>query len=117
MVHQAKSISTSPNCPMADHTFADDQYVGYRIGNEVNRHKALGLGIYSNFRDHDIRVFTAVAHPQIHGIEMRNICRVKLDHMRSINTVVNAMGPGPTSDSERGHPYRCSNEICSEANN
>ncbi|EJK75402.1 hypothetical protein THAOC_02875 [Thalassiosira oceanica] len=75
----------------ADETFATDGRVGYRIGLNVTRHAAYGLGIYSNFRDHDVRVPTAINHPGIlpreqeagdgGGIELRNVFTVKLDNM------------------------------------
>ena len=78
----------------------------------MTNHKAVGLGIYSNFRDHDIVVKTGIAHPAGEGIEMRNLFTVKLDNKGKINSVVNGRGPGPDDDTERGHPYRCVNQTC-----
>ena len=75
-------------------------------------HRASGLGIYSNFRDHDIEVSTAVVHPTNESIHMKNIFTVKLDNMGKINSVVNNLGSGPATDKERGVPHRCSDETC-----
>lgn len=96
----------------ADQSFADNKFLGYKVGDSVTKHKAKGLGIYSNFRDHDVEVWTAVEHPPNDGIEMTNLFTVKLDNMGKINSVVNGLGPGPTSDDERGIPRRCVNNSC-----
>lgn len=98
----------------ADHSFADKNFVGYKVGPKAENHKAVGLGIYSNFRDHDIDVWTGLVHPPNDGIQMKNIFTVKLDNVGKISSVVNGRGPGPTIDTERGHPYRCSDETCLE---
>mmetsp|Transcript_25388 Transcript_25388/g.45823 ORF Transcript_25388/g.45823 Transcript_25388/m.45823 type:complete len:296 (-) Transcript_25388:275-1162(-) len=99
-----------------DHSFADNKFAGYRVGPNVQNHKAVGLGIYSNFRDYDVEVGTAVVHPAedigSRGIQLRNIFTVKLDNKGKISSIVNGRGPGPTVDSKNGHPYRCLNETC-----
>jgi len=95
-----------------DETFAISNYVGYRVGTDVKRHSAYGLGIYSNFRDFDVEVDTAVIHPEISGIHLRNIFTVKLDNQGMIKTVVNNRGPGPGTDPQRGRPFRCLDEKC-----
>eukprot|EP00580_Thalassiosira_gravida_P018952 CAMPEP_0201662778 /NCGR_PEP_ID=MMETSP0494-20130426/4782_1 /ASSEMBLY_ACC=CAM_ASM_000839 /TAXON_ID=420259 /ORGANISM="Thalassiosira gravida, Strain GMp14c1" /LENGTH=847 /DNA_ID=CAMNT_0048141231 /DNA_START=69 /DNA_END=2612 /DNA_ORIENTATION=+ len=100
-----------------DHSYADNKFAGYRVGPNVENHKAVGLGIYSNFRDYDVKVGTAVVHPAngygSRGIQLRNMFTVKLDNKGKIGSIVNGRGPGPTVDSEKGHPYRCLNETCS----
>ena len=97
----------------ADQTFADNRFVGYKIGSNVQNHKAKGLGIYSNFRDHDVKTWTAIEHPVSNGIEMSNIFTVKLDNQGQINTIINGYGPGPTSDdTPYGTPLRCSDNNC-----
>lgn len=99
-----------------DQSFGDNNYVGYRVGSYVTSHKAAGLGIYSNFRDYDVKVETAVVHPQTYGINMTNLFTVKLDNQGVIRSIVNGRGYGPTTETERGHPFRCSDEICSNQN-
>ena len=99
-----------------DNTFAENSFVGYRVGPQVTKHKAIGLGIYSNFRDHNVKVATAVVHPSNDGIQMKNIFTVKLDNQGQINSIVNGRGSGPKNDTERGHPFRCSDELCSNKN-
>ena len=109
----------------ADETFAADGRAGYRIGPGVTSHEASGLGIYSNFRDHDVRVPTAVVHPEVPpgggeggggrgGIELRNVFTVKLDNMGGIESVVNGRGPGATDETPRGVPLRCGDGGCGE---
>ena len=71
-----------------------------------------GIGIYSNFRDHDVTVETAVVHPETNGLVMKNIFTVKLDNMGKIASIVNGRGPGPTPDLGRGVPLRCVNSSC-----
>lgn len=112
----------------ADETFAADGRAGYRIGPDVTRHDASGLGIYSNFRDHDVRVPAAVVHPEAHpggaggeggggrrgGIELRDVFTVRLDNMGGIESVVNGRGPGATDGTPRGVPLRCVDGGCGE---
>ena len=98
----------------ADQTFSEHKFVGYRVGPGVAKHKAIGLGVYSNFRDHSVLVESAMVHPETDGINLRNIFTVKLDNQGAIRSVVNGRGPGPArNDSERGRPYRCSDQTCS----
>lgn len=100
----------------ADHSFADGRFDGYKVGPSAMNHKAIGLGIYSNFRDHDIDVATGVQvlNSLNDGIQMKNIFTVKLDNMGKISSVVNGHGSGPMSDTERGVPHRCSDLTCGE---
>ena len=100
----------------ADRYYSDNHFVGYRVGSNVQRHKASGLGIYSNFRDFNVDVMTAVEYPSnsTDEIKMKNIFTVQLDHKGKISSVVNGRGPGPTLDSKQRHPFRCINEVCSK---
>ena len=45
-----------------DATFASN---GYRIHSNVTHHSAGGLGAYSNFRDFEVPVDTAIIHPDL----------------------------------------------------
>ena len=91
----------------ADASFAARGFVGYRVDPDVARHAAAGVGVYSNFRDHDVRAGTAVAHPVAEGVAMRHMFTVKLDNLGGIKSVANGRGPGPTEDTPRGTPLRC----------
>ena len=90
----------------ADSSFTDNGYVGYRV--ESTYHKAMGLGIYSNFRDHDIDVKTAIQVPNHHsdGFQMMNMFTVKLDNMGKISSVVNGK---QHADTGNGIIHRCIN--------
>jgi hypothetical protein len=90
----------------ADSSFADMGYVGYRVAS--THHKAMGLGIYSNFRDHDIDVKSAIQVPNqnIDDIQMSNMFTVKLDNMGKISSVVNGK---QQADTGNGIIQRCTN--------
>jgi hypothetical protein len=89
----------------ADSSFADMGYVGYRVAS--THHKAMGLGIYSNFRDHDINVTSAIQTNQnINDIHMSNMFTVKLDNMGKIISVVNGK---QQADTGNGIIQRCTN--------
>lgn len=75
--------------------YADKSFVGYRVGLNVKSHTAMGLGVYSNFRDFDVKVATAIYHPDSVRITMKNIFTVYLDNRGKISTVVDGKGPGP----------------------
>jgi len=85
--------------------FADNGFVGYKIHEDVVRHDAQGLGIYSNFRDYNVESVTAIKHPigDNVAIKIKNPFTVKLGNQGMIRTVVNGMGPGP-----QGFPFRIS---------
>ena len=89
-----------------DQSYADKSFVGYRVGSDVESHTARGVGIYSNFRDFDVNVATAISLPESDGIVMNNLFTVYLDNQGKINSVVNGKGPGPASVSDRGRPFR-----------
>mmetsp|Transcript_14260 Transcript_14260/g.20249 ORF Transcript_14260/g.20249 Transcript_14260/m.20249 type:complete len:733 (+) Transcript_14260:25-2223(+) len=91
-----------------DQSYADKLFVGYRVGSDVVSHTARGIGVYSNFRDFDVNVATAISHPESDGIAMSNLFTVYLDNLGKINSVVNGKGPSPDSVSDRGIPFRCS---------
>ena len=71
-----------------------------------------GVGVYSNFRDHDVNVSTAVIIPEGSGVTITNIFTVKLDNMGKICSILNGRGPGPTPDTGRGVPLRCFKSEC-----
>lgn len=73
---------------------------------ESTHHKAMGLGIYSNFRDHDIDVKTAIQVPKETSIQMMNMFTVKLNNMGKISSVVNGK---QQADTGNGIIQRCTN--------
>lgn len=99
-----------------DASFAENDFVGYRVGEQVRDHRAAGVGVYSNFRDFNVRSRAAVAHPEgENGIVLRNLFTVKLDNRGEISSVVNGKGPGPTPATPPGTPLRCEDERCDTA--
>jgi len=47
-----------------DSSYGEAGYVGYRVGDNVISHQALGVGVYHFFRDADVEVATAIAVPE-----------------------------------------------------
>jgi hypothetical protein len=44
--------------------FGKQNYVGYLVDSKVQNHVLGGAGVYSNFRDHNVLVKTAIQHPK-----------------------------------------------------
>jgi hypothetical protein len=73
--------------------FADAEYRGYRIGNDVTEHTLVAPGIYSNFRHAAVHVRTAIQHPPNQpGIHVVHPFTVRLDNQGSIRSIVNGIG-------------------------
>jgi len=71
-------------------TFGRERYLGYKVDDAVMTHDVGGIGVYSNFRDHDVTVDTAIYHPRPHQVV--NPFIVKLDNGGVIRTVMNNRG-------------------------
>ncbi|KAL9189663.1 hypothetical protein ACHAXT_009338 [Thalassiosira profunda] len=83
-----------------DQDFGTRNYVGFRATGKA--HKLGGAGVYSNFRDHNVIVKTAIVHPDAFN-EQRvvNPFIVHLNNQGRIMTVVSdgtALGGGPVFD-------------------
>jgi hypothetical protein len=77
-------------------------FVGYRVLEGADNHVAKGIGIYSNFRDHDdVVVDTAVMHHASKG-RYENVFTVRLDGKCGIRSIINRTGQ---STDEQGHAY------------
>jgi hypothetical protein len=83
-------------------SFGDKDFTGYLITDSVQNHKLAGAGIYSNFRNEEVRVKTAIRHPQT-DIECINPFTVRLDNNGCIESIVNGLGNAAT---DQGIPCR-----------
>ena len=83
--------------------FGKKNYTGYYVSDIVSSHDAMGVGVYSNFRDYTVEVSTAIRHPKKNGINFVNPFTVLLDNHGSIQSVVNGYGNKTT---EKGVPTR-----------
>jgi hypothetical protein len=85
------------------HEFSRANHLGYLVEDNVKVHHAAGVGIYSNFRDHDVHVEMAIKHPKSKFIKIDHPFTVKLDNTGVIRSLVNGVGPAAT---EKGIPTR-----------
>ena len=83
--------------------FKDAEFRGYMIGETVKEHEVHAPGIYSNFRNDDVFVSTAIEHPESPSVLCHNPFTVKLDNQGGIDTIVNGKGGRA---SEKGMPVR-----------
>lgn len=99
--------------------FGREKFVGYRVHESVTDHAIGGAGVYSNFRDHDVHVETAMYHPrwpeeEEGGEGGKNVAAkaavtvinpfvVKLDNGGVIRSVINGRGDAAL---EEGVPVR-----------
>ena len=85
------------------HEFSKANHLGYFVEDNVKEHHAAGVGVYSNFRDHDVHVEMAIKHPESNDIKIDHVFTVKLDNTGVIRSLVNGIGPAAT---EKGIPTR-----------
>ncbi|RPF20038.1 adenylyl cyclase [Myceligenerans xiligouense] len=68
-------------------------YASYRVADDVRRHEATGLGVYSYFWNGiDIRAESGIQVPEQQGVMLRSMTSVFLDGSGGINHVVNDTG-------------------------
>ncbi len=84
-----------------DQSFGTENYVGYRVTETADDHVAAGVGIYSNFRDYQVDVQTAIRSENT-GAIITNAFTKLLNNNGTIHTVYNGKGdpvvpglPGP----------------------
>ena len=73
-------------------SFGEKGYVGYLIDKDVEHHKVVAPGIYSNFRNEEVVVETAIRHPGRDTIFCTNPFTVHLDNNGYIKSIVNGIG-------------------------
>lgn len=83
-------------------SFGDKGFTGYLVTDEVQNHLLCGAGVYSNFRNEEVKVATAIRHPET-NIQCINPFTVRLDNNGSIESIVNGVG---SIASEQGIPVR-----------
>lgn len=80
-----------------------DGWASYKVADEVTRHEAWGLGIYSVFRRPDVNLSRAIEVPEKPGVRFHHIITVALGDKGSIENVIDNVG-GPTSMQPRVTP-------------
>jgi hypothetical protein len=90
-----------PYC--SGYEFSESGFRGYLVADSVTDHACYAPGVYSNFRNADVHVATAVEHPQLDTVQVINPFTVKLDNQGGIRSVVNGQG---SSTVDQGRPVR-----------
>ncbi|ADQ45029.1 coagulation factor 5/8 type domain protein [Caldicellulosiruptor kronotskyensis 2002] len=71
---------------------SENGYASYRVADSVNSHQAWGLGVYSYFRDADVKCNSAIKVPAKPGVRIYHACSVYLAGYGEITHVVNHTG-------------------------
>ena len=72
--------------------FGESGYTGYLIHDDVESHEVHAPGIYTNFRNEEVKVPTAITHPEKDTIQCINPFTVRLDNHFGVNSIVNGQG-------------------------
>ena len=78
-------------------SFGDKGFVSYRVADHVQNHEAMGLGMYSFFRDHNVTVKSAAQTGPSPGVVITHPCTKFLNGMGAIDHVINAQGASTSS--------------------
>jgi hypothetical protein len=88
-----------------DRSFSEKEFRGYLVQDHVAEHEVYSPGIYSNFRNDNVVVSTAIEHPERPLIYIVNPFTVKLDNQGGITSIVNGKGGAAQT---QGKPVRMS---------
>ena len=69
-----------------------DGYASYKVGDNVKKHEAYGLGVYSYNRDAEIYINSAIEVPDVDGVKVEHAIAVVLNGNPGINHVINDEG-------------------------
>ncbi len=84
--------------PLRRHTGQlDEGFVRYRVADGVLAHEAVGVGMYSFFREHAVNMKTAAQTSTSPGVKLKHACTKFLNGQGSIAHVVNALGHSTSS--------------------
>eukprot|EP01098_Paradermamoeba_levis_P012444 TRINITY_DN5453_c0_g1_i1.p1 TRINITY_DN5453_c0_g1~~TRINITY_DN5453_c0_g1_i1.p1 ORF type:complete len:692 (+),score=171.65 TRINITY_DN5453_c0_g1_i1:193-2268(+) len=94
-----------------DTEYSTGGFVAYRVNSTVSNHVALGVGAYSNFRDHTVVVKSAFVSGPSAGVKFQAPLTVFLNGNGGINSIVNGQGKpvvaGCTSPGNPCQAYLC----------
>lgn len=82
--------------------FGSNGFVGYKVDDNVTTHVAKAVGVYSNFRDYEVSIATAMTHPGGDSISFQNPFAVWLDSRGQIKSVINGCGESLQKKSDVG---------------
>ena len=73
-------------------SYGESDFRGFLLKDHVREHDLYSPGIYSNFRNDNVVVSTAIEHPESPFITIHNPFTVKLDNNGGIDSIVNDKG-------------------------
>jgi len=76
--------------------YGDAGYAGYMVADGVQTHQAHGIGVYTYFRDHEVRVDSAIRAPEHPGVRFTNVFTRFLNGHGGIWHVLNGQGGSAT---------------------
>mmetsp|Transcript_23336 Transcript_23336/g.34447 ORF Transcript_23336/g.34447 Transcript_23336/m.34447 type:complete len:680 (+) Transcript_23336:89-2128(+) len=93
-----------------DIDFANDNFTGYYVDENVEEHTARAIGVYSNFQVYDVDATTGMQLPSKEGIILHNPFSLFLNNKGSIQKTLNQggalVGKKPADIDTKGIPQR-----------
>jgi hypothetical protein len=74
--------------------FGKQSFLGYFVDPKVERHLLGGAGVYSNFRDHDVLVKTAIHHPKAFHFKNPQVQNCFTKHLNNKGLIMTVMSDG-----------------------
>lgn len=90
---------------------SENGYASYKVADAVTTHETLGLGVYSYFRDADVKLNSAIKVPAKSGVRVYHACSVYLAGYGEITHVVNNTGDTAKAGSMRQTVTEFSNNV------
>ncbi len=86
-------------------------FASYKVGDHVQEHTAMGLGIYSFHRDATVDLNSAMEVPDTENVEVINVCAIMITGNPGISHVVNNSGLAANTAGARSDiMYYCNGE-------
>jgi hypothetical protein len=76
-------------------------YASYKVADSVKTHEAWGLGVYSYFRDANVKAHSAIEVPDVPGVKIHHATSIFLAGNGEITHVINQTGSAATLSSVR----------------
>ena len=67
-------------------------FASYYVSDDVERHTAIGIGIYAYNRDAKVQELCAMEVPKVEGMDLRNVCAVMITGNPGITHVIDNFG-------------------------
>lgn len=74
--------------------FGRQNYLGYLVEPTVKKHILSGAGVYSNFRDYDVFVKTAIQHPHVFDFDDPQVVNSFTKHLNNKGTIMTVVSDG-----------------------